>query len=100
MNKYTIDFTECKYILQIHKAIKHGLDFPDYYGENWSALWDCLFDMGNDELCIEIIGLDKLHKEFHDDINIMLELMSDYRKKYNPHLVIKIIYADEEFYYE
>lgn len=25
-----------------HKKIKELLDFPDYYGENLDALWDCL----------------------------------------------------------
>ncbi|MGG3529074.1 barstar family protein [Bacillus pseudomycoides] len=26
----------------LHKILKDQLDFPDYYGENASALWDCL----------------------------------------------------------
>lgn len=27
---------------EFHKAIKSGLDLPEYYGENLDALWDVL----------------------------------------------------------
>ncbi|WP_242221766.1 barstar family protein [Bacillus cereus group sp. BfR-BA-01380] len=26
----------------LHKILKEKLDFPEYYGENADALWDCL----------------------------------------------------------
>ena len=42
---YTIDFTDVKNFLEMHFVIKEALDFPDYYGCNWSALWDSLTDM-------------------------------------------------------
>ena len=41
-NIYTVDFEGVQYYLEIHKALKDGLDFPNYYGENLDALWDCL----------------------------------------------------------
>ena len=31
-----------------HKYLKKILDFPDYYGENLDALYDCLTDIGTD----------------------------------------------------
>ena len=30
--KYTVDFTNVRYYLEMHFIIKHSLDFPDYYG--------------------------------------------------------------------
>lgn len=43
--KFTVDFNDVHYYLELHKAIKEGMKFPDYYGENLDALWDCLTDM-------------------------------------------------------
>ena len=33
----------------IHKDLKKQLDFPNYYGENWAALNDCLSDFEIEE---------------------------------------------------
>ena len=40
--KYIIDFRNVNHYLEMHKVIKESLNFPDYYGCNWSAFWDCL----------------------------------------------------------
>ena len=45
--KYNIvdfDCTTWTDINRIHKDLKKKLDFPDYYGENFNALNDCLSD--------------------------------------------------------
>lgn len=98
MDKYTIDFTDCKYLYDIEKAIKNGLRLPDYYGENWDAFWDCIKDFGRERFCIEIVGLDKIKKEYVNYFDMNLKLLFEYREKYNPNLIIKIIYIDDEFY--
>ena len=41
-NPIILDFSQCKYFGEIHKIIKEKLGFPDYYGENLDALWDCM----------------------------------------------------------
>jgi RNAse (barnase) inhibitor barstar len=45
---------------QIHKDLKKQLDFPDYYGENLSALNDCLSDVEINEP-----GLVTVFRHFH-----------------------------------
>lgn len=36
-----------------HKYIKETLDFPDYYGENLDALFDCLSEVYNKTIIIK-----------------------------------------------
>ena len=46
---------EGKYLLDreiAHEYLKKALDFPEYYGKNLDALYDCLTDLG--ETVIEI----------------------------------------------
>lgn len=42
MKQVTIDFTRCKSLLDLHNELAQKLDFPDFYGQNLDALWDCL----------------------------------------------------------
>lgn len=61
---YVIDFRNVNYYLEMHNVIKEALDFPEYYGCNWSALWDCLTEMVGDPMNIEILGLDVIERRF------------------------------------
>ena len=54
--RYKVDFKEVKYYIDIHEVLKRDMDFPDYYGGNTDALWDCLTDMLGDPSYIEIFG--------------------------------------------
>ena len=68
----------------MHKIIKDGLDFPDYYGENWSAFWDCITDMvGDEKLHIQIIGYANLQKRYPDMAEKLTELLERARHYYD-----------------
>ena len=79
IRKYIIDFREVKYYLEMHAIIWKSLDFPDYYGCNWDAFWDCLTDMYGDPIHIEIIGLDMIERKFDDSASKMIELLKDFK---------------------
>ena len=36
-----------------HEYLKQMLDFPDYYGKNWDALFDCLTDLKDYTIILE-----------------------------------------------
>lgn len=82
--KYTLDFTNVKNYYEIHQVIEKELDFPDYYGANWDAFWDCATDMVSDKgLNIEIIGLDKIYAKYQEDIDIFLKMLKMLKHSYN-----------------
>ena len=91
--KYVVDFTNVKYYLEMHAVIEKSLEFPDYYGCNWSAFWDCLTDMYGDLIQIEIIGLDSLESKFTGVSEKMIEILKRF-KHFNNDLFSDIIKID------
>ena len=68
-----INFENCQYISEIHKTLKPEFELPDYYGENWDALWDCLDGLFYDEVrvVIDICGINSLKEELNNPFSIM-----------------------------
>ena len=48
MKRIELDFKDLFTPRQIHEYIAEKLDFPDYYGKNLDALYDCLTDICED----------------------------------------------------
>ena len=90
METITLDFTGCKYWGELHSVLKKGFAFPDYYGENWSALRDCLRYYPDDDIEVIIKGLSTLPKDFEEDKQIMLSIFNDVHEGM-PNIVFKII---------
>ena len=41
-NPIVLDFTDCNNWLKMYDILKDGFGFPEYFGNNPDALWDCL----------------------------------------------------------
>ena len=81
---YILDFSGVKTWIDIHAIIEKEFDFPNYYGANWDAFWDCTTDFIDSRgLDLEIIGLDKIYSEFKEDVDILVELLKDLKHIYN-----------------
>ena len=80
-----LDLTGCKYLGEIHKRIKEAFNFPDWYGENWSAFWDLLrSECDADKVIIK--GEDKLPKDLADCLPKLHEILqrnADFCKELN-----------------
>lgn len=94
---YILDFNDVKTYWDFHNVIKTELDFPDYYGCNWDAFWDCMTDLiVGDPIHIQIVGLEMLRKiKYDDEIEMLIDTLKDckhYRKdKYADQILIEII---------
>lgn len=42
MKTVVINFSKCKYPMDLHSEIKEKLELPEWYGNNLDALWDML----------------------------------------------------------
>ena len=42
MKNILIDFSKCKYPLDLHNEIREKLELPEWHGNNLDALWDAL----------------------------------------------------------
>ena len=92
--KYILDFSGVKTWIDIHAIIEKEFDFPNYYGANWDAFWDCITDFIDSRgLDLEIIGLDKIYSDFKEDVDILVELLKDLKHIYNDKYVnvVKIV---------
>lgn len=77
MKTITLDFTECRYLGEIHQVLKEAFGFPDYYGENWDALWDCLRYYSDELMLVQIKGLHTLPQELHAQTGVMVQIFKD-----------------------
>lgn len=95
---YTIDFTNVQHYLEMHFVIRKALDWPDYYGCNWDAFWDCLTNMVGRPVHIEIIGLDVIERKFDDAARIMIETLKEFKHydddEYANDIQIEIVSGD------
>lgn len=72
---YTVDFRNVQHYLDMHFEIKRALEFPDYYGCNWDAFWDCLTDMYGDPIHIEILGMEVIEEKFDGVAEKMITIL-------------------------
>ena len=97
-DKYTIDFTKVEYYLEMHFAIRDALDWPDYYGCNWDAFWDCLTDMVGRKIHIEILGLEVIERKFGKEAQTMIDILKEFKHyrddKYSHQIQIEIVSGD------
>lgn len=76
---YVLDFSKIKYYSELHEIIKKELDFPDYYGKNWDAFWDCLTDMVGRPINIEVRGIEKLEQNYGECAATMISILKEFK---------------------
>lgn len=65
-----IDENDFKSPCEIHEFLAEILDFPEYYGQNLAALWDCL-EESNTPLRITVIRSSEREEWFEGFIRVL-----------------------------
>ena len=73
---------------EVHARIKRTFGFPEYYGENWDAMWDCM-DGLFDRREIVIRGFQTMPKDVREYCRPMLEIFEDLHEK-NPKITYRM----------
>ncbi len=88
MKKYKLDFSEIKTAAGMHQVIARVCGFPEHYGANLDALWDCL--SGDIETPAEFIITGKALAEKIKDAPEIFKLFDEYAAE-NPD-ELKLVY--------
>ena len=73
----------CKDWGALHQRIRKTFGFPDYYGENWDAMWDCLTGLFwvTDDRRIVVRGLDALPPDLRAYAEPLRQVLEDLRTR-------------------
>ena len=65
-NPIILDFGRCRTLGEFHLILKECFGFPEYYGENWDALWDCLRGLFDEKTHTIIRGFFSMPKDLQE----------------------------------
>ena len=95
--RFRVNFSNIEDFWDIHETLKERLQFPDYYGKNLDALFDCLTDMLGDVSIIEIRGLEKI-KKYDGYDRRLLKVFSDakhaFDDEFSDRFFVTIVHED------
>jgi len=85
---FTLDFSECKSVMEVYAVIRSGLDLPDWVGNNRSAFWDSLTGIMYTPAVITV-KQNFSDPQLHDYIEKLIEIMYEAAEKYGE-ITVKI----------
>ncbi len=74
VNKIVLDLQGFTSEWDLHEYLKKRFAFPEYYGHNVDALWDCLYLWFKEPTVIEVKNLDKLPANMKTEGKILREV--------------------------
>ena len=82
-NPIVIDFSKVRYYDELYELLKQKFGLPDYTGQNFDALWDCMrFRWNSDErAAVELHGVFSIREDLQPDMDGILDIFSDVHKK-------------------
>lgn len=87
LRRFSLDFSECRYLGEIYAQIKSVLELPQWCGENLDALWDAVTGMMYTPAEVTIIS--KVRRtELQEDVKEIITVFQEAQDEYNEISVI------------
>lgn len=83
MTKLKLDFSTVKNFSDIHKVIKEAFGFPDFYGENLDALWDCMRDYCEFDLHVVVSEIEHFPDDWKEYMSKIFDVFNDVHNEYS-----------------
>lgn len=71
----------------LQETLARAFGFPDYYGHNWNAFWDCISTTSMPKR-LRIRGWENVRRKCPLDGTVMLECLADLNREYPESAVI------------
>ena len=84
MKEFIIDCAQATDVKSMHRLLAEALSFPQWYGNNYDALHDCLTDIREDTT------LTLLHFDRTDHFNGIFRMVFEDSETENPHLFVTL----------
>ena len=81
MKKTTVDLTNCKHLWDLHQRFQDSLGFPDYYGKNLDAFWDCI-SCDCDVDFVTVIGSKNIADNLKETVIKILEMLEENKQEW------------------
>ena len=87
LRRFSLDFSECRYLGEIYAQIKSVLELPHWCGENLDALWDAVTGMMYTPAEVTIMPQTRT-KELQEDVKEIITVFQEAQDEYNEISVI------------
>ena len=93
IKRILLEVSGCSSWDELHETIKQAFDFPEYYGKNLDALWDCLWEtfVKKQQWEISICGAKQMSPELQP---YMREVMAVFRQAEREFAHVKIFVTE------
>ena len=89
LRRFSLDFSECRYLDEIYAQIKRVLELSHWCGENLDALWDAVTGMMYTPAEVTIIPKVR-RKELQEDVKEIITVFQEAQDEYNEISVIML----------
>lgn len=79
-----VDVASARTAHELHSILAVAFAFPEYYGKNWDAFWDCICDSDQSDFpdALEVRGISALEARLPREAALFRKCLADFREEH------------------